>query len=152
MSSPVITTGFGTFGSINLIPTLGFGGGAVVAPDPHGVIVRRGKTKLWPGWREKLEEEYRAEQERQELLKIQQQISVLISERDFLAKEVFKAPDLRRIALAAEAVKVKKQLSALRQRTRMHEKALLRSERRIRDIQEEEDLQVISTLIGELYD
>lgn len=152
MSSPVITTGFGTFGSVNLIPTLGFGG-VVVATQPHGVIVRRGKTKLWPGWKEQLEEEARLEKAREDLLAVQKQISVLIEERSLLTKALRDTrPDLNKLALAAEATKVKKQLAALRRRVQSHEKALVRSQLRIKQIQEEEDMRVISFIIGELYD
>lgn len=35
--STVVTGGFGSFGSVNLVPTLGFSIGAIVVPDSEGL-------------------------------------------------------------------------------------------------------------------
>jgi len=42
----ILTLGYGSYGSVNLVPTLGYGGGTAPAPAPSGGIPRR--RKIYP--------------------------------------------------------------------------------------------------------
>jgi chromosome segregation ATPase len=155
MSSPVITTGFGTFGTINLLPTLGFN--SETAEEVHGVIVRRGKVILWPEW----------EQEKKDLARVESEIAELRAERDQLLNELRKsrsdvsaqsqrlriAKDIEReqayyrSALAKLARERKEASEAVARKARMREEFL-----KIRAEQEDEDMQAIRFMIENLYD
>jgi chromosome segregation ATPase len=153
--STVITTGFGAFGSVNLLPTLGFGG--VVTTQPHGVIVRRGKTFLWPDWKAEQEELLRidgeiaaAKDESAELL-----ASLRQARRDILGHEekIRLAED--NIAARAYYADQLKKLNAYRREVKqgLARKARMREEfLKVRAEQEDEDLRVISFIIGEWYE
>lgn len=145
MSSPVITTGFGTFGSVNLIPTLGFGGG--VAPQPHGVILRRGKTKLWPNWKEELEEkEVQLDTSREELddlLAQQLRISLQIKNLRYARKK-----QEERLHLTLQAAQVRKQLNQTKNRIRRLERDLEKAIRLQNELEEDEAVLVALFLIN----
>ena len=156
MSSPVLTFGFGSFGSINLLPTLGFGG-APVATQPHGVIVRRGKFFLWPEWEQEqaaILEEARItgqmEQARAQRDLIVAQLreaktrSSLVIERDRVARQIL---DIQQRA-KAEIRRMERERSAARHRRMEFTQRL----KKIRADQEKEDILTISFIVGDLYD
>lgn len=154
--STIITTGFGTFGDVNLIPTLGFGG-AVAAAEPRGVIVRRGKTILWPEWQqeqEALAEEARITREmeiargqRDRLvaqLRITKETTSLVAERDRITRLIL---DTRQ-RWKAEIRRLERERAATRHK-RIQFSARLKE---IREEQEAEDLKAIAFIIGEFYE
>lgn len=156
--SNIVNFGFGSGGDATLIPVLGFlASGAVVATQPHGVIVRRGKIRLWPEWEQEqaaLAEEVRltgqmeqARAERDSLvaeLKQAKALAELAGERDRLARAIL---DIQARA-RAELRRLQRERMATRHR-RVEFAARLKS---VRDEQEMEDIHAIAFFIGELYE
>lgn len=146
------------FGSANQIAVIGFlGTGAPVADEPSGVIVRRGKTFLWPDWKE----------EQKELIRIDGEIAAARDESKQLLAELREARRMvlghqEKIELAEEAVSMRayyadqlKKLNGYRREVKqsLARKARMREEfLKIRAEQEDEDIRVISFIIGEWYE
>lgn len=126
-----------------------------VTTEPHGVIVRRGKTILWPDWVE----------EQKELQRVEDEIRVLEKERDDLLSSLRHAKSQanlyeKRIALAHETVKTQATYRALLARLSAERKQIQETvarQKRMRDEiirirEDEEDVGVIALIIGDFYD
>lgn len=129
----------------------------VVTGVPHGVVVRRGKIILWPDWAE----------EQRELDRVEKEIKSLEKERDVLLAELQNARSQTslyedRLKLAKEIAKEKRTYQVLLSNLSVERKeakaALVRLDRmreevvKIVDEEDNEDLQMISFILGELDD
>lgn len=129
----------------NLIPTLGFGGGAAPVVVQTGRFLRRGKLKLWP------QEEYKAP-ERDEWLALQTQIEALQADRAVLIADLNrtqKASELgvKRIELVRQLRGQRNEIDAELARLRMRRKKV--RDQLVQIIQDEED-ELVLFLANEL--
>lgn len=154
-ASTVLTQGFGTFGSVNLLPTLGFGGTPV--EELTGRIVRRGRFFLWPEWEEEkkaiLEEtritaEMEAARAQRDSLVAEltavKRVTETLEARDTIARQML---DVRQRA-KAELRRMERERNVIRHR-RLE---ITRRLKKIRADQEEADILMIAFIAGELYD
>jgi hypothetical protein len=135
-----------------------WGSSAAATGVPHGVIVRRGKTPIWPTW-EQLRAEARARAE--EEARVAAQIEALRAERQRMASELRalrasseqQALQTERLRVGLELERVRARLGEeQRKRVRLR-RALVKFKQQGRDmlLREEQDVMAIANLIGELY-
>lgn len=143
----VVSGGFGSFGSVNFLPTLGFG---TYGTQVTGRVLRRGRIRI------KYDESADYEEQAEDLTL---QIEALAEERNVLITQVRLAT--RNAELAAQRIELARAFRAKRDELDKEIQRLRSRRRRIQEIgkqllrirteQEDEDMRVIAFIIDELY-